>query len=435
MSSVTELPVVSPVISGRLKYVVRYISSRLGIEMPVIPVNDTPETGTCIHYNAAKREGTFNIYAEGLLAETGISSLRARPVMHDGMHCLYPAPDGFDLSFDIFSAIFLMLSRYEEYLTFSRDVYGRFEADQSLAFRNGFLEEPVVDQWIGLLKTRLEEKFPGLLIPAQGYTFHSTFDIDHPWAYLHKGFYRVSGGLTKDILKRNWRGFFTRVKVLSRLENDPYDVFDYIARVEHKYRFKSAFFFLLGDYDRVDPNYAWDSGAFRKLVKETGKDHVIGIHPSVRSNRNNDLLKKERERFASLSGTNAENNRQHFLILHLPETYRKLAEAGIKADYSMGFASAVGFRAGTCVPFRFYDLSAEKETDLVIYPFAVMDVTLMQYMQLTPGQAIEKIQTLAQKIRASNGTFSTLWHNESLSETDPWKGWRMVFESLAEIAK
>jgi hypothetical protein len=435
MSSQHEIAVVSPVISNRLKYVVHVISSRLGLEMPLVSENEFDGNLACISYSTTVQEGRFTIFANGLLSETGISSMRAEPCIIDGMHCLYPAPAGFDLPFDLFSACFLMLSRYEEYVTFSKDVHGRFEADQSMAFRNGFLEEPVVDQWIWLLKNRLSEKFPSVKIENPKYQFLSTFDIDHPWAFLHKGFYRISGGLVKDLLQRNFDGFWMRLKTLMGLQKDPYDVFDYIQETERKHHFRSAFFFLLGDYDRVDPNYAWDSNAFKKLVAGIQIEHVIGIHPSVRSTRNTDILKKEQERFVLVSGNIPVNNRQHFLIVHFPDTYRRLSEHGIRADYSMGFASHTGFRAGTCTPYLFYDLASEKETDLVIFPFAVMDVTLMQYMGLTPDEAIAKIRVICDNVRASGGTFSTLWHNESLSEVEPWKGWRKVFESMVGIAK
>ena len=40
-------------------------------------------------------------------------------------------------------------------------------------------------------------------------------------------------------------------------------------------------------------------------------------------------------------------------------------------------------------PFKFYDLKDESETELDIFPFAVMDVTLQQYLSLSPDEALD----------------------------------------------
>lgn len=96
----------------------------------------------------------------------------------------------------------------------------------------------------------------------------------------------------------------------------------------------------------------------------------------------------------------------------------------------MGYASQVGFRAGTCTPFFWYDLPLEKQSHLKIHPFAVMDVTLRQYLKLTTQQADDLIAKLLTDVKMVNGTFSSLWHNESLSETGVWKGWRSVYENM-----
>ncbi len=167
---------------------------------------------------------------------------------------------------------------------------------------------------------------------------------------------------------------------------------------------------------------------FSKLAGIT----LIGIHPSLRSNDHAGLLKVEYKRYSGILGKAPAISRQHFLILRFPETYRRLIEMGIKEDYSIGYASNPGFRAGTCSPFNFYDLAAENETDLILFPFAVMDVTFRQYLLLTPNEALDRIKRLIAHADAVGGTFISLWHNESLSGEGIWKGWREVFEGMVE---
>ena len=100
----------------------------------------------------------------------------------------------------------------------------------------------------------------------------------------------------------------------------------------------------------------------------------------------------------------------------------------------MGYASAIGFRASTCFPFKFYDLQEEKETNLLVYPFLVMDATLHNYLRLRPAQAMNHISKIIDEVKAVNGYFIPLWHNESLSEYGMWIGWRKVFEDMFAYA-
>ena len=52
------------------------------------------------------------------------------------------------------------------------------------------------------------------------------------------------------------------------------------------------------------------------------------------------------------------------------------------------------------------------------------------YLKLTPQQALEEIKRLKQTIKATNGTFITLFHQSNLNED--WAEWRKVYESIFE---
>ena len=47
--------------------------------------------------------------------------------------------------FDIFSAAFYLISRYEEYLPHEKDSHGRFSHTSSLAWRENFIHMPLVN--------------------------------------------------------------------------------------------------------------------------------------------------------------------------------------------------------------------------------------------------------------------------------------------------
>ncbi|MFO7371119.1 MAG: polysaccharide deacetylase family protein [Bacteroidales bacterium] len=426
----------------RLNYVARFLSENaFGIGVDIVPdqagkaVHDLIEAGNVvIYYGHEPMEGTFSVFSTGLTEEQGITPHVPTAARANKQTILCPAPDGFDLPFDLFSAVFYLLSRYEEYLPHQKDRHGRFEANQSHAFQNGYLMEPVIDQWLILLKTVLKKNYPALDFPSRKFNFVSTIDIDNPWAILNRGMVRTAGGLLKALLKLHFREWQYRIRVLKRKQPDPFDTYNCILKLEKQYGFRSLFFFLMGNYGKNDTNYAIDSDHFRKLLDSLKSSRPIGIHPSYKSNHSPNRLKVEFERFADLLGKKPEISRQHFLLLRIPDTFRKLLSHNVQTDYSMGYATHVGFRAGTSLPFRFYDLIREEETGLLLHPFVVMDATLRQYMGLSPDQARERIELLLEKVKTTGGIFTSLWHNESLSEYGEWKGWLIVFKNMVKEA-
>ena len=100
----------------------------------------------------------------------------------------------------------------------------------------------------------------------------------------------------------------------------------------------------------------------------------------------------------------------------------------------MGYASQVGFRAGTSLPFYFYDLDMEMQTTLLLHPFAVMDGTLNEYMELPIDDAQYLVKELLDYVKEVDGVFISLWHNETLCDNRHWKDWKQVYEYTIEEA-
>ena len=145
-------------------------------------------------------------------------------------------------------------------------------------------------------------------------------------------------------------------------------------------------------------------------------------------------MRLEQSRLQKIVMREISKSRQHFIKLSFPSTYRQLIDADITDDFSMGFSGEIGFRAGICTSFYFYDLERETETRLRIHPFAVMDATLRYYMKIMPAEALSYVGPIIKEIKAVNGTFITIWHNESISNKKPWEGWRGVYEEIIKAA-
>jgi hypothetical protein len=79
----------------------------------------------------------------------------------------------------------------------------------------------------------------------------------------------------------------------------------------------------------------------------------------------------------------------------------------------MAYAEQIGFRASTCMPFRFFDLEANQLTKLVCYPTCFMDTTAIQYLNYSAQQMEEVNKKLLNTAKNYNGLYVTLWHNNT----------------------
>ncbi|MCC6837271.1 MAG: polysaccharide deacetylase family protein [Bacteroidia bacterium] len=372
--------------------------------------------------------------SRNLLFESGITEQNISIFEYNNEKVFFATGKASALPFDVFAASFFLVSRYEEYLPHIRDEHDRFDAKDSLAFQNNFLQKPLVNIWALWIKNALKNKYPQLQFPERKYQFVSTIDIDNAYAFREKGFTRSIGGYLKAFSKFDINEIKQRTKVLLGLEKDPYDTYDFQLEILRKHKFKSIYFFLLGDYGVNDKNLPIESKKFQSLIKTLGDYADVGIHPSYGSNKSKEQLKKEVGRLSKVLHRDVTKSRQHFLKLTLPETYRNLIDLDIKDDYTMGFASQVGFRASICTPFNFYDLDMELETKLKIHPFAIMEGTLKYYMKVKPEDAMKRIKPLINEVKAVNGDFMSLWHNDTLNNQNLWIGWQKVYQEMVEYA-
>jgi len=421
----------TPKINNRLRYIFKLILTELlGLKFTI-----TDDSREFIKSTQAKFSYAFHpigdelfICAKQLLFESGLKDQEIQVTQYNDIPVFFATSRFSAIPFDPFAASFYMVSRYEEYLPTIYDTHQRFEAHHCLAYNNGFLQKPVVNLWAYTLRDLLKSKFPTLQILKREYKYVSTIDIDNAWAFKQKGLIRTLGGYLKSLSLLDFKAIGQRTKVLMGFERDPYDTYAFQLEIQKKYNLKTLYFILFASYGKNDKNVPITSRKFCELIKSISDNAEIGIHPSYGSNYSQDRLPKEINRLSKVLNREITKSRQHFLKLSFPETYHHLLELGITDDYTMGFASEIGFRAGICDSFNFYDLDLETETKLRIHPFQVMDASLRYYMKVDVDEAILKIKPIVEEIKKVDGTFMSLWHNESLSNVSPWDGWRNVYE-------
>ena len=424
--------------TNRVVYIINHFFKEfMGVDVKYCIDNEKFKSyqGFKIHYGYFALGDEFFIASDDLLFERGIQDLELNIGEFNGFASLFQTYSRQSkFTFDVFAASFYLMTRYEEYLPFMKDKYGRFSAQESIAFQNGFLKKPIIDIWAMELQKRLQEFYPELVFTNTEYKFLPSIDIDAAYSYKHKGAMRTLGGYAKSIRDLNFKEINIRTKVLFNKEKDPFNTFDYIFDLHAKYGLNAIFFILFADYGTNDKNTPTYNRYFKDLVAYIADNADIGIHPSYTSNIVASKLKKEVTNLSKTVHFDIHKSRQHFLILHLPSTYRNLINLEISDDYSMGYASEYGFRASTSHSFLFYDLEMEYTTSLRIHPFAVMEGTLKDYQKMNVVQALKVFEQMIDEVKAVNGTFISLWHNESLSNMDRWVGWRKLYEEMIEYA-
>jgi hypothetical protein len=419
----------------RLRYTLDYIfSQRLGLSYRLTLDRHEFDAfeGAKLGFGLAPYpKAPFFVQSSGFLRETGIVPI-APPIAAGPVPKLFPT--GGDLGFDVFAAVFYMLSRYEEYLPYQPDEYGRFKAQGCFADKNGFLEIPVVDHWVNQLKQALLALFPTLKVKQEQFNIVATYDIDVAYAYKGRSPLVTMAAAGRDILTGKVHHVPVRIKAVTGSDHDPWDVYDELRQTLGALDIPAIFFFLVGDKSKYDRNLDASSPVMKNVVQQLVQFAEIGLHPSFYGGSQKTAITREKQRLETLTGIPVTKSRQHYLKFQLPHTYRELLASGIAEDFTMCFADKAGFRAGTCHPFFFYDLEQEKSTELKVHSATYMDGTFFKYMKYSTDEAIVGMEALLKKVKEVNGTFITIWHNHSISNTPEFSQWKRAHDTLLQKA-
>jgi len=332
--------------------------------------------------------------------------------------------------FDPLAASFFFVSRYEEHLKSSLDNHNRYSASSSHLHKLGILNTPIVNIWALDLLTKIQSTYPDITALPRKFDFLSTIDIDQAWKYKYKGFLRTQGAIIRDILDVDKNQLAERRQVLKGQIADPFDNFEMHQKWHDEFNTAVQYFIQVGRRGKFDKNQSAKHPPFQKLIRRLDQYQEVSIHPSYQSNESIVIVKDEINTLEKILNRTVTKSRQHFLMHRMPQTYHNLIELGMKEDYTLGYSTHLGFRAGIAAPFYFYDFIKEKKTDLRIIPFCVMDITPMHYMNLNLDQAIETVLTQIDAVKQVGGMYCSLWHNESLSDSGRWKGWRPLYKEI-----
>lgn len=424
-----------PAVTNRLRYVFEIIlSDQLGIDYSFTTDRDEFDSysGPKLCYGGTAVGDALYQRSVSLLFEHDVREQNVKHIDFLDVKGLFPVySEESVMPFDVFAASFYLVTRYEEYLPNVRDGHDRFMAESGIMYKIGMLRKPLVNIWAAELGCRIAARYPEIRIHKKHhFAIIPTYDIDMAWSYRHKGIGRTVVGFMRDAVHGDWNMVSQRGRVLLGKENDPFDTYDYQLDLQKDYGLKPVYFVLCGPNGPYDKNQNIYNTPFRNLIKRLSDYAEVGIHPSYGSYLDGEAVRSEIDDLSDALNKSITQSRQHFLRLNLPESYNILIKNDITDDYTMGFASQPGFRAGYSDRFKFFNVELNITTKLVVHPFAFMDGTLCDYMKLRPDEAAEVIRELISEVKAVEGEFVMLWHNESLSNQARWKGWRSVYESI-----
>jgi len=321
-----------------------------------------------------------------------------------------------DCHVDVVAGAFFMLSRYEETVVRAVDVFDRFPAESSVAYQEGFLQEPVVNEYAEqLLKMLRVAGFAGEQRRWWGtapWAIALTHDIDelhrfprnrppaHAAVRAVTG-HRIAGEPGLYTVLRDY------VQTLSHRKIDEYDCLSEMAAWEVSIGVRSAYYFLADNTGRWGADYAVDAlevVATMKAMASMG--HEIGFHAGFSTYEDARQFHSELSRMRS-TGLPVTGGRQHYLRWQTPATWRLWEAEGLAYDATLGYSKAAGFRCGSCLPFHPYDIENDREMSIWEWPLMFMDATY--HSAWSEGTQI--LDRVSQECQRHGGALVLLWHN------------------------
>jgi hypothetical protein len=437
------------VFSAQISYAFDLLLSTFDVDICILPVADLhidrydPEFTIVITYGSTLLDtgdvAQVHIYQSELFGRKYLSPavLPALPLeRYTDLPVIYKGcrpvaghvrsiPRCLETDIDIVASAFFMVTRYEELLCPIRDSFGRFPVKESLAYKENFLDRPIVNEYIDLLESWIKEFIPDIKRKKpwgeESFTVCLTHDVDHIYRY---NLYPPIGTIWRTLLQRDfhkaWAIGCDFIQVKSGIRQDPYTrALDYILELESGYGYKSSFYFLADNAD-YDLNDQCLRGSFAKI---SNAGFEIGLHASFTAYDSPGILKREKERLADSSKNIISGGRQHYLKWKNPDTWRAWEKAGLTYDATVGFPEKSGFRCGICHPFKPYDLQENRVMNIWELPLIINDVALAGYSGLSAEEGYAEMACLLNTVKKYNGVLVLLWHNRFMCDifTPEWK--------------
>lgn len=411
-----ELLVYIPKQTPRVNYIFRHICGRiLGFKVKFCSKVEDFIAFEGVKFSYAKKRLGNEVFIQqfGLLEELGINDLNFSMDIWEDVPCFFRVSSESDIPFDIFSASFYLVTRYEEYQPHVKNDVDSYPIEESLAYQHDFLKTPVVDVWAYKLKTILEAKFPDLKFPKKKFKSQFLISVSKAFKHRYNGLVRFVGASLRDLIQFQFKSMFDRFKTMLRLQQDPYDIYDELIDFAKDNKMQLDFYFQLSNYSRYTKSISYNKRIYHKLIKSMGDYGDLGLLPGFEALSSIDILKKEKKRWESIVNRSLSKTLIKNYHLNFPDAYLNFNKLEIDQDFSMGYQRNIGFRAGTCTSFQFYDLNMEQVSGLMVQPY-VMNSNVLRGEDLY--EMIDELKHLKTSIKAVNGQMNFIFENSDFAD-------------------
>jgi hypothetical protein len=346
---------------------------------------------------------------------------------------------------DLIASTYFLISRYEEMVRpDKRDAYKRFPGKESLPYRAGFIDSPLVDEYGKLLRAQLRET--GCEVPEppkEIRKFYLTHDVDQLSHY--RSFRGFMGGLLRGI-RRPKEGNKAIKSYFGGLKNDPWYTLPWLFKLDNSVRqvlgndrCEPIAFIKVGGGSRKEdkPFVTHHIPDFQSLITLCKKRNItFGLHTSYEAGIDPSRILGEKKHLERISKKPTLYNRHHFLNSRQPQDMQALIDVGITDDFTMGYADVAGFRLGTCRAVKWINPITKELTKLTMHPLTIMDGSLSdkRYMYLNAHDAYEYCIRLINMVENWNGELVLLWHNTSV-EDKPQSYHRNLYSEIIKYIK
>jgi hypothetical protein len=333
-----------------------------------------------------------------------------------------------DCAVDLLSSLFLTLSRFEETLPVRRDRHGRFSAVSSVAWRDGFLHRPIVDEYGLAFSEALHRLLPGWEPGRPRFRVklgHDVDEIGYPFSLRGIVGHTIRRGQPGASLRdcaAPWFGIDTNYQLLLRK----------VVALALRRGLKPAVYWKASAAGPHDTGYDPRHSSLRAMIARFQSYGLeMGIHPGYESFQSPEKLSAEVAILRSVLGEIRLGGRQDFLRW-TPGCWEHWEACGLAYDASVGYADHVGFRAGTCHPYHPWLASQGRQAELLEIPLLAMDCTLQSYMKADADEALQHLRDCARRCRQVGGVFTLVWHHTRLPHAGYARAYRAFLDEISD---
>jgi hypothetical protein len=208
---------------------------------------------------------------------------------------------------------------------------------------------------------------------------------------------------------------------------DPLHCYERWIKIEKAFGGRSTFFFWPGwknvtKHHWTDPVYDLndritfdgENCSVAEMIHEIHhRGWEIGLHASWYAYNDIEELKVQKEALENALGHPVYSIRQHCLHYDIRITPRVHSAAGFKYDSTLGFNDNIGFRFGTCYPWKLFDLKSQKELPILEIPLILQDVAMLNKlkgMRIDSEMAFRYMLIITEEVEKVGGVLTLLWH-------------------------